>query len=108
MPTTLNTMTRPWWNGCEIRVGKKSRPVRALTFDAGNVLSAPLGASRCLIGLTSRNDENRVAKGGRWATCCATLADTPCSCSPLVKACGSVPASPAIMSEKKARLPTHI
>src|SRR6202162_1730022 len=42
-----------------------------------------------------------VLTGGRWLTCVAIEAGTPCAVSPLVRVLGRVEASPAIISEKK-------
>ena len=56
-PTTLisaaavNTITRPWWNGCDIRCGKKSLPVSTSTLCCGRWSSVPVGPSSDLIGL---------------------------------------------------------
>jgi hypothetical protein len=51
--------------------------------------------------LYPRNAANRLPTGGRFATSCATDAETPCSCKPVLIAAGSVLANPMIMREKK-------
>ena len=46
-----NTITSPWWNGCDIRCGKNSLPVSTVWLCAGNRSSAPVGPSSEAIGL---------------------------------------------------------
>ena len=48
-----------------------------------------------------RNAANRIETGGRFAACWAEAAETPWASSPLAIVCGRLPASPAIISEKK-------
>src|SRR5215472_3961955 len=98
---TPNTMTRPWWNGPEMRCGKYSLLVSVAASARGSRRSAPEGRSRLPIGLYPRNEAKSVLTGGRLATWAATGAATPCERSPAVSVRGSVAARPAIISEKK-------
>src|SRR5882757_5953512 len=97
----VNTMTRPWWNGPPISVGKKCRPVSTDTLWAGSRASTPDGLSRCCTGLKPSSAANTVLTGGRWPTLVATDSGTPWAVSPRISAGGRVLASPAIRSEKK-------
>ena len=47
----LKTITRPWWNGCEISCGKNALPVSTATLPGGRWLRTPVGVSSCLTGL---------------------------------------------------------
>jgi hypothetical protein len=68
----MNTMTKPWWNGPEMRCGKNCLPVRVCWFAGDSLSNVPLGASRCWIGFTPSSDENSDDVGGRPATWWAT------------------------------------
>src|ERR1700729_3630006 len=97
---TLRTTTRPWWNGCEIRLGKNVRPVRTRWLAAGSEASAPCAASRCCTGLTPRTVANSDDTGGRVAIWWAMACGTSCCSRPRVSVRGRLAASPAISSEK--------
>ena len=60
--------------GPEIRLGKNSRPVRVCCCAAVRWVRAPLGWSRCWIGLTPSWAANRDATGGRLPTWAAMWA----------------------------------
>ena len=51
MAAAVKTITRPWWNGPEMTLGKNCLPVSTPTCFADRWFSAPVGPSRLWIGL---------------------------------------------------------
>src|ERR1700690_266283 len=59
------TITRPWWNGPEMRWGKNSRPVTTCRAVFERAERAWLAARRCWRGFTPRVAAKRDDTGGR-------------------------------------------
>src|ERR1700677_4795208 len=104
MVAAVNTMTRPWWKGGEIRLGKSCLPVSTAALWAGSFARVPEGASRFCTGLKPSSAENSVLTGGRCPIWVATEAETPWARRPAVSVLGRVDASPAIIRLKQIQM----
>jgi hypothetical protein len=104
---TLNTITKPWWNGPDISWGKKSLLVSVdtsapRTSDAGN------RPSKLPIGLAPRKAANSEPTGGSWLIVPAIWGDSPWDCRPELSAPGNVDDRPMIIMLKKMPMDNEV